>query len=143
MDAEKIKKWIEITNQDGKNEFWTQVLRSKHPEAFIDRTENLPAFNVYQDGQYNYIIVEIPGVRAENLYLKLLSAKRLRISGKRMPYLPEKIELKRESHYGDFERIIELPEETSPHLITIYMHMGLMYISYPRSEASVVTIPGY
>ncbi|WP_420912375.1 hypothetical protein [Mesobacillus campisalis] len=73
MDKEKIREWLEITNQGGKNDFWTQVLKSKHPEAFIDRTENWPAINVYQDGQYNYIIVEIPGVRAENLYLKLLS----------------------------------------------------------------------
>ncbi|WP_053363568.1 Hsp20/alpha crystallin family protein [Bacillus sp. FJAT-27251] len=143
MDKEKIKKWLEITNQGGKNEFWTHVLRSKHPEAFIDPQEETPAFNVYQDGQYNYIIVEIPGVLAENLFLKLLSNKQLRISGKRTPYLPEELELKRESLYGDFERIIELPEETSPHLLTIQMHMGLLYISYPRSEASVVTIPGY
>ncbi len=32
MDIEKMKKWLEITNEYKKTDFWTRVLEEKYPD---------------------------------------------------------------------------------------------------------------
>ncbi|MCD2506098.1 spore coat protein CotP, partial [Staphylococcus aureus] len=36
MDFEKIRKWLEITNEYKQSDFWTNVLKYKAPEHFFD-----------------------------------------------------------------------------------------------------------
>ena len=47
--------------------------------------------------------------------------------------LPLEKEIKRERVYGEFERIIDLPEATHAQLMHIQMNDGLLQISYPRN----------
>lgn len=35
MDIEKIRKWLEITNEYKQSDFWTNVLKHKAPEHFL------------------------------------------------------------------------------------------------------------
>lgn len=35
MDFEKIRKWLEITNEYKQSDFWTNVLKYKAPEHFL------------------------------------------------------------------------------------------------------------
>lgn len=132
MDIEKMKKWLEITNQYKKTDFWTRVLEEKYPDEAIEEKMYCPKYDIYQNEYYNFILVEIPGVNREDLSLHLISNTQLKISGIMHPILTLEKEIKRERVYGAFERIINLPEATQVQLMHIQMNNGLLQISYPR-----------
>ncbi|QED46191.1 Hsp20/alpha crystallin family protein [Cytobacillus dafuensis] len=137
MDIEKMRKWLEITNEYRNSDFWSSVLKQKHPDEFFKEKMPNPIFDMYQNENYNFIIFEIPGVNQEDLSLNLISNTHLKISGKINPVLPLEMEMKRERVYGEFERVIELPEATQAHLMHIQVNNGLLHISYPRKVESI------
>ena len=50
-----------------------------------------------------------------------------------MPVFSREMEIRKERvDDGEFERVIELPEATSVHLMNIQIYNGLLYVSYPR-----------
>ena len=133
MDIEKMRKWLEITNEYKKSDFWTSVLEQKYPDQSPKKEEGKPKLDIYQNENYNFIIVEIPGVNQKDLSLHLISHTKLKISGKIMPVFSQEIEIRKERVYGEFERVIELPEATYVHLMNIQIYNGLLYVSYPRT----------
>lgn len=134
MDIEKVRKWLEITNEYKKTDFWTAVLEGKFPNNMKKSSDSWPKYDVYQNQYYNYIIFEVPGVRREHLSIHLLANAQLKISGVLHPVIQFEKEIVRERMYGQFERIIDLPEVTDTNLINIQMSDGLLLISYPRVE---------
>lgn len=134
MDIEKIRKWMEITNEYRNSQFWTSVLQHKHPELARSEGKVFPVYDIYQDEAYNYIIFEIPGLNQTDLSLQLLSNTQLKISGNIQRVFPNKMEIKRERRYGDFERVIKLPEPAEPQNMHTQIHNGgLLQIAYPRN----------
>ena len=138
MDVEKIRRWLEITNEYKKSDFWSGVLKEKHPDDFLKAEKDHPKVDIYQDAQNNYIIIEIPGVTQDNLFLHLISNTQLKISGKIDPIFPQGMDIQKERTYGEFERIIELPEPTSAKALRIQNQNGLMYLSYPRNVERIL-----
>ncbi|MFS0864276.1 Hsp20/alpha crystallin family protein [Fredinandcohnia sp. 179-A 10B2 NHS] len=132
MDIEKIRKWLQITNEYKKTDFWTRVLEEKYPDDMRVETQYQPKYDLYQNEQYNFIIIEIPGVQREQLSLHLISNLQLKVSGIIHPILPLEKEIKRERTYGAFERIINLPEAAYTQHMHIQINNGLLQISYPR-----------
>jgi HSP20 family protein len=141
MDIEKMRKWLEITNHYKKTDFWTRVLEEKYPDVIQKESQSeiqresqyWPKYDIYQNEYYNFIIIEIPGVNRENLSLFLISNSQFKVKGKIHPILPYDKEIQRERKYGEFERIINLPEATHAHLMHIQINDGLLQISYPRN----------
>ncbi|KFF57838.1 spore coat protein [Bacillus subtilis] len=138
MDLEKMRKWLEITNEYKQNDFWTNVLKYKAPEQFFNTNTYTLVYDFYQDEEYNFIIVEMPGVYEEELTIRLLSKTQLLIKGTLTPVFPDEMVVLRERYYGEIERTIQLPEATESHLLQIQLLNGLLHISYPRQ---VQTIP--
>ncbi|MEH7154823.1 Hsp20/alpha crystallin family protein [Neobacillus drentensis] len=134
MDIEKMRKWLEITNDYRESNFWSNVLKQKHPDEFFKEETCKPKFDIYQNETYNFIIIEIPGVNQEDLSINLISNTHLKINGNIKPILPLEMEMRRERVYGEFERVIELPEATQAHLMNIQIYNGLLHISYPRKS---------
>lgn len=87
MDIEKMRKWLEITNEYKKSDFWSSVLKEKHPDDFLKIEKDHPKVDIYQDAQNNYVIIEIPGMNQGNLFLHLISNTQLKISGKINPII--------------------------------------------------------
>ncbi|MCM3584833.1 Hsp20/alpha crystallin family protein [Mesobacillus maritimus] len=137
MDIEKMRKWLEITNEYKKTDFWTKVLEEKKPEEFVRFQDHYPKYDLLQDEYYHYVIVEIPGVHPDELDLKLISMKELRISGRTPTFLPNQIEVRIERFSGYFERVIDLPDETRADLLQISMDKGLLFISFPRNGETI------
>ncbi|MBY0099381.1 Hsp20/alpha crystallin family protein [Mesobacillus maritimus] len=140
MDIEKIRKWLEITNEYKKTDFWTKVLEEKQPEGFVRLQDQYPKYDMLQDDYYHYVIVEIPGVHAEELDLKLISKKEIRISGRTQTFLPNQTEVRVERYNGHFERVIDLPEETRADLLQVSMDKGLLFISFPRNVEKITIL---
>ncbi|MFB5195744.1 spore coat protein [Bacillus sp. AFS073361] len=134
MDIEKMRRWLEITNEYRESNFWSSVLKQKQPDEFFREVSLNPKFDLYQNDYYNFIIFEIPGVNPEDVSLSLISNNHLKINGRIKPVLPLEMEMKREREYGDFERVIDLPEPTQAHLIHSQINNGLLHLSYPRNK---------
>lgn len=137
MDIEKIRKWLQITNEYKKTDFWTRVLEEKYPNEMLRVSNQWPKYDIYQNEHYNFIIVEIPGANRDSLSLHLISNTQLKVSGIIHPIASLENEIKRERIYGEFERVIDLPEATYAHLMHIQMNDGLLQISYPRNVETI------
>lgn len=133
MDIEKMRKWLAITNEYKKTDFWTRVLEEKYPEEMKREKGYNPKCDIYQNDYYNYVIIETPGVNREDLSLHLISNTQLKISGKIRPIFPNEKELRKERVEGEFERIIDLPEATHSQNLYIQVNNGLLQIAYPRA----------
>ncbi|WP_338472131.1 Hsp20/alpha crystallin family protein [Niallia sp. XMNu-256] len=140
MDIEKMRKWLEITNEYKKTDFWTRVLQERYPNENIKEDKYQPKCDMYQNESYNFIIIEIPGVTRENLSLSLISNTQLKINGKCQPIFLLEKEIRRERVYGDFQRIIDLPEPTKPELMHIQIDNGLLLVSYPRQTVEPIKL---
>ncbi|MER0468916.1 spore coat protein CotP [Bacillus cabrialesii subsp. cabrialesii] len=142
MNIEKMRKWLEITNEYKQSDFWTNVLKYKAPEQFFDSKAYMLVYDFYQDEEYNFIIVEMPGVYEEELTIRLLTKTQLLIKGTITPVFPAEMEVQRERYYGAIERTIQLPEAAESHLLQFQMLNGLLHISYPRQVENIAYTKG-
>lgn len=133
MDLDKMRKWLEITNEYKKTDFWSRVLEEKNPNEILKGNIDELKYDIYQNEYCNFIIVEVPGVNRENLALHLISNTQLKVSGVILPILSLEKEIKRGRIYGEFEQIIDLPEPAQTQFMTIQLNDGLLQISYPRN----------
>jgi HSP20 family protein len=140
MDIEKMRKWLEITNAYKKTDFWTRVLEERYQDENIKENKYQPKCDIYQNEYYNFIVFEIPGVHRENLSLQLITSTQLKVYGKIHPILSLEKEVKRERVYGEFERVIDLPEPTQPQLMHIGIDNGLLLVSYPRQTIEPIDL---
>ncbi|ASF28038.1 MULTISPECIES: Hsp20/alpha crystallin family protein [Bacillus amyloliquefaciens group] len=132
MDIEKMRKWLEITNEHKPSDFWTNVLKRKSPEDFFSLQKNTLIYDIYQDEQHTFVIVELPGVYEEELTLRLLSRTRLHIKGNITPLFPKDMGICQNRYYGEIDETIDLPEPAEPHFLQAQCVNGLLHISYPR-----------
>lgn len=134
LDIEKVKKWLDLTNQYRMQDDWVKVFSHYPPKHFFEHNNNpFPKIDIYQDELTNIIIVEIPGVRQEDIQLFLKTNRELMIKGKINFLFPNWIQIKKERYLGEFERIIRLPEPTETHLIKTVYQAGLLQVTYPRA----------
>lgn len=135
MEVEKMKQWLEMSNKFQKNDFWKKIFDSHTPESFFDRRSRFPLYDCYQNDSYISMIIEMPGVPSEDIHISLRSKTQLVIQGTIRPLFPQEMDIKKERYYGEFERVIPLPEPTEPQLIQIHYHQGLIQVTYPRQSA--------
>ncbi|WP_421378825.1 Hsp20/alpha crystallin family protein [Bacillus salacetis] len=137
MDIEKIRKWMEITNEYRASDFWTKVLQEKGPDEFFRDQKTPRNFDIHQNSEYTYITLEIPGVLKEDLSLNLLSGTRLQVKGVTRQVFPDEMELRSERKYGEFEQVIDLPEIARAGTFTTQIHNGLLFLTYPRQVEKI------
>ncbi|NYE08696.1 HSP20 family protein [Bacillus niacini] len=134
MDIEKIRKWMEITNEYKQSDFWSSVLNQQLPKEFSTRTSDVdvPKHDIYQNDTTICILVELPGIQVNNLIFNLISKSRISIKTNVVPPISNELAMKQERYYGEISFEIDLPEPTEAHLLTVQYQDGLLYISYPR-----------
>ncbi|MDZ5470266.1 Hsp20/alpha crystallin family protein [Bacillus sp. 31A1R] len=135
MDLEKMKKWLEFTNNYQKNDFWWNAFKQQSPEQFFEtfeKGENLPRYDIYKNDTHICIIIEIPGVSTNDINISLKSKTHLFIEGTIKPLFPTEMEVKKERYYGKVERLITLPEPTEAQFVQVNFHQGLIQVTYPR-----------
>lgn len=135
MNVEKVKKWLDITNQFRMQDDWVKVFSQYPPNQFFKHHNHpFPKVDIYQDELVNIIIVELPGVYQEDIQLFLKTNRELTIKGKINSLFSNWIHIKKERYLGEFERTIQLPEPTETHLIKTVYQAGLLQITYPRVD---------
>ncbi|HAM80036.1 Hsp20/alpha crystallin family protein [Ornithinibacillus bavariensis] len=147
MDIEKVKKWVDFTQDFQKSSLWPNKNEQYSPEKFFKGNEkkdrpvvlqketDFPKVDVYRDDTYVYMLIEVPGIDPKALQISLQSKHQLIIKGNvQQPFISPETAVRKERFYGSFERIIQLPEPTEPQLIQLSSYQGVIQVIYPRSN---------
>lgn len=137
MNMEKIKKWVDFSNQFHQRDDWKKFFNLYPPDQFFSEKGPFPKYDIFQNETHNCLLIEVPGLNREDFHVSLQSKSKLLLKGTAKPIFPAEMEMKKERFYGEFERVIDLPEPAEPHLMQFYFHQGLLQIIYPRQNESV------
>ncbi|RDI43172.1 Hsp20/alpha crystallin family protein [Falsibacillus pallidus] len=145
MDMEKLKQWLDLTKQYQSENFWHQVfdqnstseeLFGPFPQGqqtgrkFQGPTSTFPLCDVYEKDQLLFIEVEVPGLRRDQLDIKLEDNK-LVIKSTFKNFQPSIRYFKKERLNKEFEKKIHLPYDIDPRNIKSSLQQGVLTIQCP------------
>ncbi|KAH7882949.1 HSP20-like chaperone [Phlebopus sp. FC_14] len=89
------------------------------------------------------VTLELPGIKPEDVGVRLAKDNVLLVSGERRPTTPAGQEGNvtypvKEIKYGKFERVLKVPLGTMMSTISAVMNDGLLVISWPRGPSSAM-----
>jgi HSP20 family protein len=146
MDFDKLKQWMEVSQKYQNGKFWDMVFEQQAPsEEMMNEFEeeqqdlkrdksplvNFPKTDIYLTDTAVIVLLEIPGVIKEDVFLSV-SGNKLSVRGViKMPIM-NGMPILTERKYGEFQRIIELPEPTASRNIQARFERGLLVVTYAR-----------
>jgi HSP20 family protein len=96
---------------------------------------SFPPINIFQQGHDLVAVVELPGVKKEDLDIEAKDDT-IRISGKKEIPVEEKASIhRRERLSGAFDRTIVLPTHVDPDRIQAELQDGVLALFIPRAES--------
>jgi HSP20 family protein len=146
MDFEKMKQWMEVTQKYQNNKFWDMIFEQSPSEEMMGDFENqqefkksghassksFPTTDIVLTETAVILLLEIPGALKEDVFLSV-SGNKLTVRGViKSPILNGEAVLT-ERKYGEFQRIIELPEPTDSNHIQARFDNGILAITYGRT----------
>jgi HSP20 family protein len=112
-----------------------QRLDSSWLEEVTTGTGAFPPINVFQQGTDFAAIIEMPGVRKEDLRLEARGST-IRISGKKIVDYGDNASMhRRERVAGSFDRTITLPVRLDANRIAADYRNGMLVLTLPRAES--------
>jgi HSP20 family protein len=112
-----------------------QQLESDWLEDVTTGTGAFPPINVFQQGTDFVAIIEMPGVRKEDLSLEARGST-IRISGKKIVDYGDNASMhRRERVGGSFDRTITLPVQVDANRIAAEYQNGMLALTLPRAES--------
>jgi len=116
---------------------WTPFRHMFHELG--ERSELMPAVDMFEEGGHLVMKAELPGITKENLNLRIVD-NNLIISGEKST--EEKVErsnyLRLERSHGSFSRSLSLPEGLDTEQIKATFRDGVLEVRIPRTETSTV-----
>lgn len=156
VDLEKLKQWMEISQKYQNGNFWDMIFDQTPFEPLMKeqshlshgpqekksnaRNSTFPIVDIYQTDTQIIVLLELPGYRKEDVSLSL-SGNKLVVKGSCHLPIANAITIRNELRYGDFERLIELPEPTKSKDIHARFENGLLIVTYMRKYTNEEDIP--
>ncbi|MBO0962763.1 Hsp20/alpha crystallin family protein [Neobacillus sp. MM2021_6] len=160
MDIEKLKQWMDVAQNMQDGEFWNNLFDQDFARQFLDEqqlktsstskekeankkqpsTPLFPIIEIVEGESEVYIIIEVPGVKQEDIELSL-ARDLLTVKGTSNPIYSELNRTFSERFTGQFERQIKLPDKINPNQLCAKYWNGLLIVSHPRIYAKVEIIP--
>lgn len=150
MDMDKIKQWIEMTQQYQNGRFWEMVFEDNPSGDAIEgqpvrqrkakeKQGSYPNTDIFLTDRDVILLLEIPGAIREDIGL-LVSGSRLTIKGILQAPMINGVTVQTERKYGEFQRVIDLPEPAESKDIHARFENGLLIITYPRRYTREETV---
>jgi HSP20 family protein len=98
-----------------------------------------PRTNLFQEGEEYIAEFELPGIKRENIELRV-DGNALVLSSTKLPSRKEEqaVYYQRERHFGDFYRRVLLPEPVDPDSINARMENGVLKVTMRRRRGGEV-----
>ena len=116
---------------------WVNKVLGVNYQQFCPTEAWDPAINLYEDAKQYYVIVDLAGVRAEQIDIRVDEKGMLLLAGKReAPEVPHPAGSIRfhlmEIDHGQFCRTVDLPEDADIDKIDAAYKTGLLWIKVPK-----------
>lgn len=152
MDIDKLNKWMEVAKQFSGGDFWDNIF--DQPTAFLEQHPffsgqsgqpfgNGPLVDVLRTGEEIIVLIDLPGVRKEDVELSV-SGEFLLVKGQIKAFYPNATRVSSERVNGSFEKSIRLPEnaESSSVGITAAFQDGVLEVhialpQFPRKNIHI------
>ncbi|PWA13446.1 Hsp20/alpha crystallin family protein [Pueribacillus theae] len=157
MDMEKIKQWMEMAQKYQSGNFWDTIFdqhsgqtqqntgstqqnpgtseQNNHGYTRESHTSSTPTefplVDIFVTDTEVIVIIELPGLRKEDVQLSL-SGNKLLVKGRSKIPVVSGSSILNERKYGEFERLIELPEPTESKDVQARFDCGLLFVTYIR-----------
>jgi HSP20 family protein len=93
-----------------------------------------PGINIFEDDDNFYLIAELPGLKKENIDLRI-TGDTISISGTKEPKTREDAAIHRnERAYGEFSRSFTLPDSVKNDKIDAKYEFGILWMTLPKAE---------
>lgn len=144
FDQEKFQHWSKMAQKMYGQDFWSSVFNNPQAKEMINNFAGLmgedksfPRADVYQTAQEFFILIDLPGVRKEDVLIQVVG-DRLEVKGSvHNPYHGFQT-LSAERFTGNFQRTIQLPDYIDHAHYTAKFNDGLLEIRLPRAAESPV-----
>jgi HSP20 family protein len=94
-----------------------------------------PPLNVWSDEDHLYVEAELPGFDLEDLEIVVTGENQLSLKGHReRPSQAEATWHRQERGYGNFTRILELPDQVNAEQVDAEFKHGVLTITLPKRE---------
>jgi len=160
MDMEKLKQWMETAQSMQGGEFWKNIFDQDFAKQFINeqpfkspfpetggqsareevKSRSFPLIDILEGNQEVVIMIELPGVKKENIELGLMGDI-LTVKGTAQPIYPHLKLIHTERFYGEFQRQIKLSDTVSPNQLNAKFWNGILFVSYQRIVEKGEIIP--
>ncbi|RWR15214.1 Hsp20/alpha crystallin family protein [Siminovitchia fortis] len=152
MDLEKLKQWMEMAQKYQNGNFWESIFDqynntteqthpgNKMPSQPSKASKRFPLVDIYLTDTQIMVIVELPGLQKEEVQLSISGNKLLVKGVSKQPFVSGSPYLT-ERQYGEFERLIELPEPADHKDIQAKFEGGLLFVTYKRRYTRHENIP--
>jgi len=141
LDMEKLLRWREFAQKMQGKDFWSSLFDNNNQQStdlmsgfakMMDADASFPRADVYQKDTEIIVLIEMPGMRKEDVQLKVLG-DRLEVKGViPLPY-PPNYNVTTERFHGPFERTIQLPTNVKREGVKAKFINGLLEVHLPRS----------
>jgi HSP20 family protein len=108
--------------------FWSGL--SRQSQLFSSWT---PALDLYQDNDNVTAIIELPGMRKEDIEISLQDGT-LSISGERKEESDKTDSTRTERFFGKFRRSVALPVQVDSNKVTATYKDGILTVTLPKAE---------
>lgn len=145
MDFEKLKQWMEISRNYQNGKFWDMIfdqssleqmmkndnepLDGKKPEQ--ESLKDFPKTDIFLTDTAVILLLELPGARKEDVSLSVSGIKLFIKGNVALPNI-NGVTVRSERRYGEFQRVIELPEPADSKDIHARFENGLLVVTYSR-----------
>ncbi|MGG5253987.1 Hsp20/alpha crystallin family protein [Neobacillus sp. SM06] len=156
MDHDQFKQWLEIAQNMNGNDFWHNIFDKEFAQQFInekplqenqqqaspqhEKAGTFPLIDIIEGKQKVIILVELPGVKRENVELGL-KENVLVVKGKVESLHPNLTLIHSERFHGEFQREIPLPDKLHSRDLHAQFWKGILFVSYKRQLEKKSDIP--
>ena len=144
MDLDKLKEWMEMAQRVQGGDFWNQIFDHDYAKQFMGEASSAgpaeetkkapssgeyPPIDILESADQVFILVEIPGVQKEDVKLSFQGDRLVIRCNINYPYYGL-TSIQTERKYGNFERVLKLPELPVDYKLNAKFQNGLLEISY-------------
>lgn len=132
MNMKKVKEWMEFANQCANGDFWDTMMDSSEKDD-SPKAANVswnPPVDMFSTSDETFILVELPGVRKEELDLTIMGDS-LSIKGIKNNRINIEDSILSERYTGTFERSIRLPYPVQLNTMSAKLAEGMLILRFP------------
>ncbi|KAB2338156.1 Hsp20/alpha crystallin family protein [Cytobacillus depressus] len=147
MEYEKLKQWMDLTNQYQTKSFWNDVFESKQIHAteelaanFFSNQDIFPRCDVFEENECLIVEAELPGVEINEIKV-FLKQDELILKGECKTIKPSIKYYLKERPNRTFEKKITIPVQINRQEIQTHFKNGILSIILPFNQTDHENIP--